>query len=71
MNFIDMLIEFQEDLEINKKITAAEKQAELDYESVGYTESDSEGAKMTQEEIDEEFEELELSQFDNKLEQNG
>ena len=65
MNFIDMLIEYQEDLNISKKISKSNDVSDEDYESVGYYESDG-GETMSQAEIDKDFEDLKLSEFDIK-----
>lgn len=53
MNFIDMLIEFQEEIEINKQIYSNNVKAEID-EDYG---------NLTQEEIDEDYENLDLDNF--------
>lgn len=55
MSFIDMAIEYKEVLEMTKAL----KQAEIDEVSVGES-----GVRLTQQEIDEDYDNLDLSQFD-------
>lgn len=65
MNFIDMLIEYREDLIINKAI--AENNTEQDrYENeiLGLTDDGNEIIKLSDSEISEDYENLDLSQFD-------
>lgn len=57
MNFIDMFIEWREDLIMNKSI---ENKEDNDYER------DENVVKMTDEEIDDAYENLNLEEFDNK-----
>lgn len=57
MSFIDMAIEYKEALEMTKAL----KQAEIDEVSVG---NEYNGVRLTQEEIDEDYENLDLAQFD-------
>lgn len=57
MSFIDMAIEYKEALEMTKAL----KQAEIDEVSVG---SEYNGVRLTQEEIDEDYDNLDLAQFD-------
>lgn len=63
MNPIDMLIEYQEE-ELVKELTQKIEQEENDKEmrAIGIETNE---VKMSQDEIDEEFENLDLSQFDN------
>jgi len=65
MNFIDMLIDYQEELDINKRISKSNDVSDKDYESVGYYENKDSNV-LSQAEIDDAFENLELSQFDKK-----
>lgn len=58
MNFIDMLIEFEEEVEINKAVYSV---TDDDF-GIGSLET----VKMTDEEIDNDFADLDLSQFDKK-----
>jgi hypothetical protein len=58
MNFIDMLIEFEEEVEINKAVYSV---TDNDF-GIGSLET----VKMTDEEIDNDFADLDLSQFDKK-----
>ena len=68
MNFVDMLIEYQEQLDINRRISETNDLSKEDYESVGYHDNEAGNVPMTQEEIDKDFEELDLKQFDEKQE---
>jgi hypothetical protein len=53
MNFIDMLIEYQEDEEVRR---ARERAIMEEYEDAG-------GMKISQEEIDSDYDNLDLKQF--------
>ena len=73
MNFIDMAIEFKEDIIIKHQEKKLEQQHERDWYNEGLPGnkqiSPSEGAKktvkMTKKELDKEFENLDLSQFND------
>lgn len=65
MSFIDMYLEFREEVllnEMQKKLTQAEEEKENN--ALGIHASD--GVSMTKEEIDKDYEDLDLSQFDKK-----
>lgn len=70
MNFIDMAIEYQEALLWNKAINQPYEEV-VDEEQEAYIDkqlkdSEEKTVKMTQEEIDEDYENLDLDEFDNK-----
>lgn len=71
MNFIDMLIEYREQLEITKRTSVPNDISNEDYASVGYADNDNSESVMTQAEIDKDFEDLDISQFDTKEEENA
>ena len=58
MNFIDMYIEYQEELLLN------EMAVEEDNEDVVLGNNDSEVVKLSKQEIDEDYDNLDLSKFD-------
>ena len=64
MNFIDMSIEYQEEL-FFKELIEEDKlnEEEKENHALGLS-SDKEVVKLTNEEIDEDYENLDLSQFD-------
>lgn len=61
MNFIDMFIEYREELLINSSVNKIDDE---ENKTIGLT-SES-GVKVTQQEIDDDFENLDLEQFDKK-----
>lgn len=66
MNFIDMFIEYQEEIEIQKSINKEEGwEDEVENEALDLN-TKNEVVKISQEEIDEDFENLDLEQFDKK-----
>lgn len=70
MNPIDMLIEYREDLMMNKALyDETSSREEEENEALGLNEDKSKRkeVKVTKEEIDEDYENLDLSQYDGKL----
>ena len=66
MNFIDIFIEYQEELLLRQTQEEYEnRQSELEDEAIGLPSSNAEIVKMTEKEIDDDYENLELSEFDN------
>lgn len=64
MNFIDMYIEYQEDLLLKEvKDNYDEEQDRLENEELGIK-SDKEVVKLSKQEIDDDYDNLDLSQFD-------
>jgi len=67
MNFIDMAVEYREEMLLKEM---ADKEDIKDEEAVdrqfGLNEGKKEVIKMTKEEVDDEYENLDLSQFDKK-----
>lgn len=69
MNFIDMLIEYREDIVVNRyKNEYVKKQEEQDNRDLGFTEKESKVIHLSQEQIDDDYENLDLSQFDKSNE---
>lgn len=68
MNFIDMLVEYREDLLLKELSKKEEEREEADFDrQFGLDKGSSkEVVHMTQEEIDEDYDNLDLSQFDKK-----
>lgn len=67
MNFIDMYIEFQEDVVMNKVINKmGNEEDESENEMLGLNNVDKNTISLSEEEIDKDFENLDLSQFDKK-----
>lgn len=66
MNFIDMYIEYREEFLLNKAIEEHDKAvSDREDEELGLKDSSSKRVvKMTKQEIDDDFENLDLSQFD-------
>lgn len=65
MNFIDMLIEYQEELLLNKILNNFEEENED--ESLGLVdETEKKVVKLSSEEIDKDFEDLDLEQFNKE-----
>ena len=63
MNFIDMLIEYREEIVVNRvRREYQERQEYLANKELGL-ESDSKVMKMSKEEIDDEYENLDLTKF--------
>lgn len=60
MNFIDMFIEFQEEADINRVIYNADEE----FDELGI--KNERTVRLTDEEINNDFDELDLSQFDKK-----
>lgn len=67
MNFIDMLIEYREDIVVNKYHSEyIRKQEEQDNRDLGLTDKESKVVHMSQQQIDDDYENLDLSQFNKK-----
>lgn len=66
MNFIDMYIEFQEEVAINRAINHTDYDDEAENEALGLVDANKKVVKVTGKEIDEDFEKLDLSQFDKQ-----
>lgn len=67
MNFIDMYIEFQEEVAINRAINHTDyDEDEAENEALGLVDTNKKVVKVTEKEIDEDFEKLDLSQFDKQ-----
>ena len=67
MNFIDMYIEFQEEVAINRAISHTDRdEDEAENEALGLVDNNKKVVKVTEKEIDEDFEKLDLSQFDKQ-----
>lgn len=67
MNFIDMYIEFQEEVAINRAINHTDyDEDEAENEALGLVSTNKKVVKVTEKEIDEDFEKLDLSQFDKQ-----
>ena len=67
MNFIDMLIEYREDIVVNKyQSEYIRKQEEQDNRDLGLTDKESKVVHMSQQQIDDDYENLDLSQFNKK-----
>ena len=69
MNFIDMLIEYREEIVINEfKKEYRQKQEEQDNRDLGLAEENSNKKviHLSQEQIDDDYDNLDLSQFDKK-----
>lgn len=69
MNFIDMLIEYREEIVINEfKKEYRQKQEEQDNRDLGLAEeiSNKKVIQLSQEQIDDDYDNLDLSQFDKK-----
>ena len=66
MNFIDMLIEWQEELELNQFNISNPNDGwtDEDYENLGL--NGEKGEPLSQKEIDEDYENLDLTEFDKK-----
>lgn len=65
MNFIDIYVEYQEGLLLQKYEDDYEsKQSEIEDNAIGLKKSDKEIVNMTAKEIDEDYENLDLSEFD-------
>lgn len=65
MNFIDMLVEYREDIVVNKYRNEYEKeQSEQEDRDLGIKSSNV--VHMSQQQIDDDYENLDLSQFDKK-----
>lgn len=66
MNFIDMLIEYQEEFLINK-ILSEDEDEEIENEELGLNDYDKkEIIKLSNEEIDEDYDDLDLEQFNKE-----
>lgn len=66
INFIDMYIEYREEFLLNKALSDYEKaDSAKDDRALGIKDSE-EVVKLSKKEIDEDFENLDLSQFDKK-----
>lgn len=64
MNFIDICIEYQEGLLLKRiQDEYEQKQSDLEDEEIGLESSNKEIVKMTEQEIDDDYENLELSDF--------
>jgi len=67
MNFIDMYIEFQEEVAINRAVNHTDyDEDEAENEELGLVDTNKKVVKVTEKEIDEDFEKLDLSQFDKQ-----
>ena len=67
MSFIDMYIEFQEEVAINRAIVHTDDdEDEAENEALGLVDNNKKVVKVTEKEIDEDFDNLDLSQFDKK-----
>jgi hypothetical protein len=68
MNFVDMLIEYQEDIVIQRMKRQIEKEEDLNENNdIGIDKnSEKEVVKVSKKQIDNDFDELDLSQFDKK-----
>lgn len=68
MNFIDMLIEYREELLLSKAFSKNDSElSEDDEKSLGlYDDSENNIVKMSSEDIDDEYEKLDLEQFDKQ-----
>lgn len=64
MNFIDMLIEYQEELLINQMLTIDDFQDIQEDEELGLGNVPSNTVPLSQEDIDRDYENLDLEQFD-------
>jgi hypothetical protein len=65
MNFIDIYVEYQEGLLLKKSNDDYEaEQSELEDEILGLKPNNKEIVKMTDDEIDEDYDNLDLTQFD-------
>lgn len=65
MNFIDMFVEFQEEIEMNKMIKSLDDAAnKTENEMLGLESEDQKVVPMSKEEIDSDYNSLDLTQFD-------
>lgn len=64
MNFIDMLIEYQEELLVNRILTPESLQDIQEDEELGLGNVPSNTVPLSQEDIDRDYENLDLEQFD-------
>lgn len=65
MNFIDMWIEYREEVMLNKQISQSDQyDEEAEDEALGLKDDNKRVVKVTEKEIDEDFENLDLEQFD-------
>lgn len=66
MNFIDIYVEYQEGLLLKQTQDEYEQeQSDLEDEAIGLPSANKEIVKPTAQEIDDDYENLELSEFDN------
>lgn len=66
MNFIDIYVEYQEGLLLKQTQDEYEQeQSDLEDEAIGLPSTNKEIVKPTAQEIDDDYENLELSEFDN------
>lgn len=67
MSFIDMYIEYQEEIELTKALTQPDiDEDEAENEVLGLVDTNKKVVKVTEKEIDEDFDNLDLSQFDKQ-----
>lgn len=67
MSFIDMYIEYQEEIELTKALTQPDiDEDEAENEALGLVDTNKKVVKVTEKEIDEDFDNLDLSQFDKQ-----
>lgn len=65
MNFIDMLIEYREEIVVKRFQKEYKERQEFLYNKELGLETDNKVLKMSKQEIDDEYENLDLSQFNN------
>lgn len=66
MSFIDMYIEYREDLLINRSLEAESDFTPEEARELGLTNESGNTVQMSQEEIEEDYENLDLENFDKK-----
>lgn len=67
MNFIDMLVEYREEIVINRLVEKLKKEREeKENDSLGLSSNNKEVIHLSQEQIDDDYENLDLSQFDKQ-----
>ena len=70
MSFIDMYIEWREDMMITRTLEKQDAEedgwTQEDYANVGLSSGDGPEVRLTQKEIDEDYENLDLEQFDKE-----
>ena len=66
MNFIDMLIDYQEGVIINRQIRKLNEKQDDSYEDEEVLDSNRKTVALTQKEIDDDFDNFDLENFDKK-----